>query len=278
MSTFISTKSLSETISQETLTVYDSGIEVFNRLKLSYRPGDVIILGSRPSMGKSLFLLYMFSKFWEKNRLPQAFISNEDTEKQVYQKLVAAVTGWQLSEIMAHAEVSTVEKPDILHSDNNFFLTDFKSWEILKETCTNLHNEKGVSIFYIDKIHGLHSSKRFENRSSELGYIIEDLKKLAIQHQLIIFVTSGLNRAVESREGKRPQLSDLRETGAFEENANIVIMLHRPEYYGITEDDSGNSLLNTAEILVLKNRNGKTGDLNFTFNKEIPRFEELKLR
>ena len=83
MSTFISTKSLSEASLHETVTIYDSGIDEFNQLKLSYRPGEVIMLGARPSMGRSLFLLYMFNKFWEKNKFPQAFISNEETEKQI---------------------------------------------------------------------------------------------------------------------------------------------------------------------------------------------------
>lgn len=276
MSTFISTKSLSETSLQETVTIYDSGIDEFNQLKLSYRPGEVIMLGARPSMGRSLFLLYMFNKFWEKNKFPQAFISNEETEKQVYRKLVATVTGQQLSEISAQTTVSIKERQDILNSENNLFLTDFSAWETLKETFTSLHTEKGVSIFYIDKMNGLYSKKKFENRNFELDYIIEDMKKFAMQHQLIIFVTATLNRAVEQREGKRPQLSDLCESGAFEEYADTVIMLNRPIYYGISEDEYGNSLIDTAEIIVLKNKNGITGDLNFTFNKEIPRFEEFK--
>jgi replicative DNA helicase len=85
-----------------------------------------------------------------------------------------------------------------------------------------------------------------------------------------------LNRSVESREGKRPQLSDLRESGAIEQDADLVLFIHRPEYYGITEDDSGNSLLGVAEIIIAKHRNGATGDVHLSFKKELAKFSDME--
>ena len=87
---------------------------------------------------------------------------------------------------------------------------------------------------------------------------------------------SQLNRSVESREGKRPQLSDLRESGAIEQDADIVIFIHRPEYFGITEDESGNSLLGVAEIIIAKHRNGATGDVHLSFKKELAKFSDME--
>jgi replicative DNA helicase len=91
-----------------------------------------------------------------------------------------------------------------------------------------------------------------------------------------IIALSQLNRSVESREGKRPQLSDLRESGAIEQDADLVLFIHRPEYYGITEDDSGNSLLGVAEIIIAKHRNGATGDIHLSFKKELAKFSEME--
>jgi replicative DNA helicase len=87
---------------------------------------------------------------------------------------------------------------------------------------------------------------------------------------------SQLNRSVESREGKRPQLSDLRESGAIEQDADLVLFIHRPEYYGITEDENGNSLIGVAEIIVAKHRNGSVGDVQLAFKKQLVKFTDLE--
>jgi replicative DNA helicase len=276
MRTFISTKSLKETGLQQTGPIYDSGLSGNNRLKLTYRPGQVILLGSRPSMGRTLFLLHMFSNFWGKHKMPQAFFSNEEPESLVYQKLVANVTGNKIGEMAATPADHTNPKQDILCSAKNFFLTDFLAWETLKEICANLHDNKGISVFYIDRIHGLYSKEKFESRNNELGFIIEDMKKFAMKRQILFFVSASLNREVEHREGKRPCLADLRDTGTLEESADVVMFIYRPEVYGMTEDDSGNSLIGRTEVIVAKNRNGTTGDMIFSFNNSIPRFEEYE--
>jgi len=91
-----------------------------------------------------------------------------------------------------------------------------------------------------------------------------------------IIALSQLNRSVESREGKRPQLSDLRESGAIEQDADIVLFIHRPEYYGIDEDESGNSLRGVAEIIISKHRNGATGDVHLSFKKEFAKFADME--
>lgn len=274
MNTFISTKKLSESGLQDAGSVYDSGIGGINSLKLTYRPGQVILFGSRPAMGRTLFILHMFSSFWKKHQMPQAFFSNEEPEPQVYQKLVANVTGSKISEMNANQASYSTPEHEILCSDNNLFLTDFLAWETLKDVFTRLHDEKGISVFYIDKIHGLYSNKKFEGRNNEMGYIIEDMKKFALQRQLLFFVSASLNRDVDRREGKYPCMADIRDSSSLEEYTDVIMLLRRPDFYGITEDEYGNSLVGVAEILVVKNRNGETGEMIFSFKNKIPRFEE----
>jgi replicative DNA helicase len=114
------------------------------------------------------------------------------------------------------------------------------------------------------------------NREQEVSMISRSLKAIAKELDIPIMALSQLNRSVESREGKRPQLSDLRESGAIEQDADLVMFIHRPEYYGITEDENGNSLIGVAEIIVAKHRNGSVGDVQLAFKKQLVKFCDLE--
>jgi replicative DNA helicase len=106
--------------------------------------------------------------------------------------------------------------------------------------------------------------------------ISRSLKAIAKELDIPVLALSQLNRSVESREGKRPQLSDLRESGAIEQDADIVLFIHRPEYYGITEDEDGNSLIGVAEIIIAKHRNGAVGDVHLSFKKNLAKFADME--
>jgi len=276
MNAFKNVKQLTESELTVTQTNYDSGIAAFSRLNTDYRPGQVILLGSRPGVGRTMFLLFLFYNCWKSNGISQVFISNEEEESQVHRKLIATVTGIKLNDIGRKFGDPAFTYPSILKSEDNFILSRQTSWEELKLDILQLVKENGVKVVYLDKIQGLFSNEKFNNRDQELGYIIRDIKKIAVENQLLFFISSTLNRSVEQREGKRPHLSDIRESGALEEFCDTVFLLHRPEVYGITEDESGNSLMNVAELNIRKNRFGPTGNLHFTFNNQIPRFEEFK--
>jgi replicative DNA helicase len=122
------------------------------------------------------------------------------------------------------------------------------------------------------------SGMSFGSREQEVSMISRSLKGLAKELNIPVIALSQLNRGVENRqgnEGKRPQLADLRESGAIEQDADIVCFIHRPEYYRITEDEKGNSLVGIAEIIVAKHRNGPTGIANMRFDNEYARFQNL---
>lgn len=148
----------------------------------------------------------------------------------------------------------------------------------LRTKARRLVREKGVKIIMIDYLQLMNASgMRFGSRQEEVSKISQSLKGLAKELDIPILALSQLNRTVENREGldgKRPQLSDLRESGAIEQDADMVLFVHRPEYYHILEDDKGNDLRGMAQIIIAKHRKGATGDVLLKFRGEFTRFQD----
>ena len=149
----------------------------------------------------------------------------------------------------------------------------------LRTKARRLVREHKVKVLIIDYLQLMNASgMSFGSREQEVSMISRSLKGLAKELNIPIIALSQLNRGVETRqgtEGKRPQLADLRESGAIEQDADIVCFIHRPEYYRITEDERGNSLIGIAEIIVAKHRNGPTGIASMRFDNEYARFKNL---
>ena len=147
----------------------------------------------------------------------------------------------------------------------------------LRTKARRLVREHGVKIIMIDYLQLMNANgMRFSSRQEEVSTISRSLKGLAKELDIPILALSQLNRGVESREGlegKRPQLSDLRESGAIEQDADMVLFVHRPEYYHIYQDDNGHDLHGMAQIIIAKHRKGATGDVLLTFRGEFTRFE-----
>jgi replicative DNA helicase len=133
-----------------------------------------------------------------------------------------------------------------------------------------------LDIVIVDYLQLMSGPENSGSREQEVSTISRSLKSIAKELNVPILALSQLNRSVEMRGGtKRPLLSDLRESGAIEQDADIVCFIHRPEYYGITQDESGNSLLGVAEIIIAKHRNGATGDIHLSFKKELAKFTDM---
>ncbi len=239
---------------------------------IPFLPGQVTLIGSRPGMGRTLLMLYIYHQLYQKYELPQLFISNEEEENLLYNKLIATVTQVNIDLVQDRKEESIL-RSQTLTSDKCFMGSFYGSWEELKEQLVAAIAEKGVQLLFIDKIQGVYCEQNCRNRDQEVGNIIKELKILAVEKQVSIVVSSSLNRSVESREGKKPRLSDLRDSGSLEDIADTVLFLHRPEYYGFTEDDEGNSLKGVAELLFAKNRKGNTENMQLLFDKDIPCFK-----
>jgi len=139
------------------------------------------------------------------------------------------------------------------------------------------HRRKGrdIGLIVIDYLQLMQGPAKAESREREISHISRSLKSLAKELKIPVIALAQLNRAVETRTVKRPQLSDLRESGSIEQDADVVLFLNRPEYYGLLKDENGNSLEGVAEVIIGKQRNGPTGEIKLAFIKEYARFENL---
>ena len=265
----ISLLKLASSLSEKEQGLYRSGLEEFDRLKIRLAPGQFLIAGARPGVGKTTFLLFLFSKLWEANGVPQLFISFEESERQLYKKLAASISGTPVDQLSEKYEAVFAEHVDTLVTQHCFFELATPRWEVIRERVEEAAGE-GIRIIFLDKLQSVYTDATHSNREQELGFITRELKRVAMELGLLLIVSSSLNRSVEYRPGKTPYLSDLRESGMIEENGDAILLLSRPEIYGIAEDEFLNNLKNVLEVKVAKNRNGLTGTMNFTFRGDVP--------
>ncbi|MDR2929122.1 MAG: replicative DNA helicase [Cytophagaceae bacterium] len=260
-----------------------SGFMQLDRITSGWQASDMIVVAARPAMGKTAFVLSMAKNMAVKYKQPVAFFSLEMSNVQLVNRLIVSETELPADKIKngnlsqeewehLYAKVKNLE-------DTPLFVDDTAGLSIfeLRAKCRRLkkqHNIKAVIIDYLQLMNA--SGMKPGNRQEEVSMISRSLKGLAKELNIPVIALSQLNRGVEGRtgEGKRPQLSDLRESGAIEQDADMVLFIHRPEYYGITEDSDNNSLLGVAEIIVAKHRNGATGDVRLRFRPEVIRFED----
>ncbi len=260
-----------------------SGFTALDRITLGWQKTDLIVIAARPSMGKTAFVLSMARNMAVDHNRPVAIFSLEMSGLQLVNRLITSETelgsqkiksgkmdDWEW--ILLHSKIAKL-------SASPLFIDDTPALSIfeLRAKCRRLkmqHNIQGVIVDYLQLM-----TAGIDNRGSreqEVSTISRSLKAIAKELDIPIIALSQLNRSVESREGKRPQLSDLRESGAIEQDADIVIFIHRPEYYGITEDDNQNSTKGVAEIIIAKHRNGATGVVHLAFRKELAKFSDME--
>ncbi len=260
-----------------------SGFTALDRITSGWQKTDLIILAARPSMGKTAFVLSMARNMAVDHRKPVAFFSLEMSAHQLVTRLISSETelggqkiktgrleDWEWEHL--NRKISSLDKAPM-------FIDDTPALSIFefRAKCRRLkmqHDIQAVIVDYLQLMTAGTDSRG--SREQEVSMISRSLKAIAKELDIPILALSQLNRSVESREGKRPQLSDLRESGAIEQDADIVAFIHRPEYFGITEDESGNSLLGVAEIIIAKHRNGAVGDVHLSFRKELAKFSDME--
>ncbi len=269
----------------EGLSGLPSGFTKLDEVTNGWQKSDLIIIAARPAMGKTAFVLSMVRKMAVDKKVPVAMFSLEMSKRQLGTRLVVNVTeipGEKFkSGQLAPYEWSQLDLRIQELIDAPIYLDDTPSLSIfeLRTKARRLVREHNVGIIMIDYLQLMNASgMHFSSRQEEVSTISRNLKALAKELDIPIIALSQLNRGVESREGnegKRPQLSDLRESGAIEQDADIVCFIHRPEYYKIYEDEKGNDLRGKAEIIVAKHRNGPTADVLLNFRSMYARFENL---
>ena len=261
-----------------------SGFNAIDRVTLGWQLSDLIIVAARPSMGKTAFVLSMARNMAVEYEQGVAFFSLEMSAVQLMMRLIIAETGLSGNDVKSgrltpeqwrHLESAT--KPlgaAPLYIDDTPALSVFEFRS--KARRLKIHNDiKVIIIDYLQLMTGTQDSKG--NREQEVAFISRTLKAIAKELNVPVIALSQLSRATEMRGGsKRPQLSDLRESGAIEQDADIVAFIHRPEYYGINQDENGMPTAGLAEIIIAKHRNGAVCDVKLRFLNEQARFVDME--
>ena len=271
---------------KEGLSGLRSGFGELDKITSGWQNSDLIIIAARPAMGKTAFVLSMAKNMAVNFKTPVAIFSLEMSNVQLVNRLIVNVCEIP-GEKIKNGQLESYEWEQLDYKikelyDAPIYIDDTASLSVfeLRTKARRLVREHGVKCIIIDYLQLMNASgMNFGSREQEVSTISRSLKGLAKELNIPIIALSQLNRAVESRqgnEGKRPQLADLRESGAIEQDADMVCFIHRPEYYKITEDNHGNSLIGLAEIIIAKHRNGKVGDVRLRFKSELAKFMNIE--
>ena len=265
------------------LTGLPTGYTRLDELTSGWQKSDLVILAGRPAMGKTSFALSLAKNLAVDSRVPIAFFSLEMDNVQLANRLMSNTFEIAGSKILNGQldddEWSRLDKNIDRLAKAPIFIDDTPGLSIfeLRTKARRLVREKGVKIIMIDYLQLMNANgMKFGNRQEEVSTISRSLKGLAKELSIPIIALSQLNRSVENRkenESKRPQLSDLRESGAIEQDADMVLFVHRPEYYRIYQDQNGNDLHGMAEIIIAKHRKGATDIVTLKFLGQFTRFD-----
>jgi replicative DNA helicase len=251
-----------------------TGFIDLDRLLTGLQPSDLIIVAGRPGMGKTGFALSLAKNAAQTHKKHVAIFSLEMGNDQLVQRLLAQQTGID-SQRLRTGKLQDDEWALLTHAietlgDTRIFLDDTPGITPLqlRTKCRRLHLEFGLDLIIIDYLQLMSGDTRNDNRVQEVSYISRQLKILAREINVPVLAAAQLSRAVEQRSDKKPVLSDLRESGSLEQDADIVMFIYRPEVY---EEDPAKQ--NIAEVIVSKHRNGPIGSVQLIFRKNLAKFE-----
>ncbi len=279
-------KRIEEIANKEGLSGIPSGFDKVDKLTSGWQPSDLIIIAARPGMGKTALTLSMARNMAVNNNVPVAFFSCEMSSVQLITRLISSETGLSSEKLRTgklekheweqlNVKVKALEKAPL-------FIDDTPSLSIfdLRAKARRLASQHGIKLIVIDYLQLMTAggSQKGGNREQEISTISRNLKALAKELNVPVIALSQLSRAVETRGGsKRPILSDLRESGAIEQDADIVSFIYRPEYYKIDEwdDEERTPTQGQAEFIVAKHRNGGLDNIRLKFVGQLGKFDNL---
>jgi replicative DNA helicase len=270
----------------ESITGVPSGFKDLDEITAGFQPSDLIIVAGRPSMGKTAFILNIAQNAALDTEVPVAVFSLEMSKEQLVQRLLTSegrVDAQRLRKGKLHDdEFVRLGRAAGILTHAPIWIDDSPAMGLLemRSKARRLKIDNNIGMVVIDYLQLMQGPTNTESRQQEISYISRSLKALARELKIPVVALSQLSRAPEQRTGenKRPQLSDLRESGAIEQDADLVMFIYRQEVYDGPTDKDGNSLEGRAEIIVGKQRNGPTGLVNLYFNKTFTRFENYSAR
>ena len=270
---------------EDGLTGVPSGLTALDRVTNGWQSSDLIIIAARPGMGKTAFTLTSLRNAAVDHDIPVAFFSLEMGAVQLVNRLISAEAELE-SDKLRKGNLQEHEWQQLHHrirklSNAPIYMDDTPGLSILelRAKCRRLKAQHDIQIIVIDYLQlmsGDTGAKKAGNREQEIASISRALKGIAKELNVPVIALSQLSRAVESRGGnKRPQLSDLRESGSIEQDADQVMFLYRPEYYDIQEYEDGTPAAGTCEMIIAKNRHGSTDDVRMRFIGKFTKFCDL---
>jgi len=261
------------------VTGIPTGFNDFDSLTAGLHPSDLLVFAGRPSMGKSALVSSMAEHIGVVEKIPLVIFSLEMSKEQLVQRMLCSH-----AKVNAHnvrtGFLSQSDWPKLTNaagklSDAPIFIDDTAGLSVLelRAKARRLKSQHNIQLVIVDYLQLMQGMPGPENRQQEISEISRSLKALARELRVPVIAVSQLSRAVENRQDRRPQLSDLRESGAIEQDADVVGLLLREEYYNPTEENKG-----IAEVIIAKQRNGPTGSVKLAFIKDYTKFDNLALK
>ena len=272
----------------QTLTGAPSGFTDLDEMTSGFQPADLIIIAARPSMGKTAFVLSIAQNAAIKNKVGVAFFSLEMSKESLVQRMLTSEAMIDAQDLrrgrLRDDDFPRLARAAGILSSAPVFIDDQPGITLLemRSKARRLKAESDIGMVIVDYLQLIQGPPSSENRQQEISQISRGLKALAKELSVPVLALSQLSRAPEQRAGdqKRPQMSDLRESGAIEQDADLIMAIYRPEVYaergaeaGPAKDKDGNSIEGLAEIIILKQRNGPIGTVSLHFHKQYTRFE-----
>jgi len=256
-----------------------SGFADLDRLTCGFQPGELVVVAARPSMGKTALTLNIATHIALQQTTPVAFFSLEMSAEQLVHRMIGAEARVDLSNLRR----GTIQRHELGQfiaaagriGNAPLFIDETPSLSIgeMRTKARRLVHQQGVKIIIVDYLQLMNGPENAENKATEVGEISKGLKTIARELKVPVIALSQLNRGVESRNDKRPMMSDLRESGAIEQDADVIAFLYREEYY--SRDKTPQDKVGVTEIIIAKNRNGPTGIVELRFQSNITRFMDL---
>ena len=260
----------------EHVTGVPSGFVDLDLITAGFQPSDFVVVAARPGMGKTSLCLNIAQYVGTKKDISVAIFSLEMSKDQVAQRMLCSEARIDAAKVRK-GFIAEREWPELARAagrlaEANIFVDDTPSISVLelRAKARRLKAEKGLGLVIVDYLQLMRGYGRPENRQQEISEISRSLKAMARELNVPVIAVSQLSRAVEQRTPKRPQLSDLRESGAIEQDADLVLFIYREDYYNPNTPKKG-----IAEVIVAKQRNGPIGTVELMFQKDYARFENL---
>ncbi|MFO8053083.1 MAG: replicative DNA helicase [Candidatus Omnitrophota bacterium] len=258
------------------VTGVPTGFKDFDLKTAGFQKGDLIIVAGRPSMGKSALVTSITGHVAINKKIPVGIFSLEMSKEQLMQRFLCAEAKVEVNRVRT-GFLSPSEWPSLTAaagklSEAPIYIDDTPAMNIfeIRAKARRLKAHHDIQLILVDYLQLIRGAGRTESRQQEISKISQGLKALAKELNVPLIAVSQLSRAVESREGHKPKLSDLRESGAIEQDADLVVLLFREEYYQPNEENKG-----IAEAIIAKQRNGPVGTISLAFLKEYMRFADL---